>query len=207
MVTALQHVAQQLQKDSSPRGPKPHQPRASAGTQGKTPPPLTKRQLDWIVSQVNQGKIQLPQLEELNDSDYEMVWALADSGSAAHVANCRRIFPGAAIRQSQGQKDGVQFQAADGGLLPNRGEAEITCFTPDGQQRRTVFQDAAVGMPILSINKIAEEDNLVAFHKKGGYIWHIPSNTYTKLVKRLGVYFVQLRVPKKLTEGFGRPDP
>ena len=63
-------------------------------------------------------------------------------------------------------------------------------------------------MPILSVNKIAEEENLGAFHKPGGYIWHIPTNTYTKLVKRLGVYVVQLRVRKSLThEGFGRPEP
>ena len=62
------------------------------------------------------------------------------------------------------------------------------------------------GMPILSTSKIAEEDNLLMFHKRGGYIFHIPTNTCTPFIKRLGVYFVQLRVPKELKTDFGRPD-
>ena len=199
MVSALKTVAHKIRT-----GPKPHQTRTS----GNKPKPLSKKQLDWVVAQVQAGKIELPQLEQLDDKDYVMVWALADSGSAAHVADIKKVFPGAKITESQGQKQGIQFQAADGGLLANRGEAKMLYVTPDGQRRCTVFQDAAVGMPILSITKIAEEDNLIAFHKRGGYIWHLPTNTYTKLVKRLGVYFVQLKVPKELAnEGFHRPEP
>ena len=46
---------------------------------------------------------------------------------------------------------------------------------------------------------------------KGGYIHHLETDTKTPLVKRLGVYFVQLKVPKHFVEnhegGFGRPAP
>ena len=169
---------------------------------------MSKTRIDWIVSQVQSGKLRLPEPEEVEDTDYTMIWALADSGLPAHVADCRKILAGATIRQSEGQTNGVQFQPASGASIPNRGEAEIVYFTPDGQRRRTVFQDAAVGMAILSINKIAEEDNLVAFHKRGEYIWHIPTNIH-KAGKEIGVvHFVQLKVPRALaTEGVGRPEP
>ena len=130
MVAALKKVAHTLQV-----GPKPHQPRASS----TRPKPLSKSQLGWIVSQVNAAKIELPNFDEIDDADCQLVWALAGSGSAAHVVNARRVFPGAVVRESKGHREGVQCQAADGGLLPSRGEAEITYVTSDGQQRRTLF--------------------------------------------------------------------
>ena len=160
------------------------------------------------------GTIDLPALDNLDDASYTLVWALADSGSAAHVADMSKAFPGANVRVSPGQKEGVQYAGAGGQLLPNKGEAVIPYLTSDGQRRATIFQNAAVGMPILSISKITDEDNIVAFHKRGGYIQHISSNAYTPIVKRLGVYFVQLRVPKQLVhpvvpppEDFHRPEP
>ena len=199
MLAALKQVAHHVR-----RGPKPHQNQST-----KMPKALTKRQIDWIVAQVNAGKLELPQLDQIDDDSFKMVWALVDSGSAAHVADVRKEFPGAEIRPSEAQRKGVQYQGAGGQLMPNQGEACIPYLTPDGQHRFTVFQNAAVGMPILSTSKIAEEDNLLMFHKRGGYIFHIPPNTCTPCIKILGGYFVKLRVPKELNElttDLGRPD-
>ena len=124
------------------------------------------------------------------------------------MADVRKQFPGAQIRESEAQRRGVQYVGATGDNTPNKGEADIAFFTPDGQQRLTTFQNAGVGMPILSISLITEEGNDVLFSKNGGYIEHLASGVRTPLVKRLGVYFVQLRVPRKLAEGdFGRPAP
>ena len=56
---------------------------------------------------------------------------------------------------------------------------------------------------------MTDEDNLRLFHKNGGYVFHIPSNTFTPFIKRLGVYFLQLRVPKNVAtvpEDLGRQD-
>ena len=44
--------------------------------------------------------------------------------------------------------------------------------------------------------------------QQGGYIEHLETGLRTPLIKRLGVYCVQLRVPRKLAEGdVGRPAP
>ena len=129
-----------------------------------------------------------------------MVWALADSGSAAHVADVLKQFPGATIRESEAQRLGVKYVGATGDETANRGEADICFLTPDGQQRVTTFQNATVGMPIRSISKVTAEGNYVMFGDKGGYIFHVETGQLTPLIKRLGVYFVQLKVPRKLVE-------
>ena len=75
-------------------------------------------------------------------------------------------------------------------------------------QSCTVFQNAAVGMPILSTSKMADEDSILVFHKKGGFVYHLPSQTMTPFIKRLGVYVIQLRVPKEIdSPDFGRQQP
>ena len=158
LIAALERVAHHVHV-----GPKPHQKRTASGFK---PKPLTKRQLDWIVAQVNAGKIHLPEPEQLTDDDYCMVWALADSGSAAHVADVSKHFPGAPVRESAAPKQGVKYVGATGDTISNRGEAEIHFWTPDGQNRMTVFQNASVGMPILSISKLTDEGNDVLFTKK-----------------------------------------
>ena len=136
-----------------------------------------------------------------------MIWALADSGSAAHVARASKHFPGALVQESDAQRRGVQYVGATGDQTPNLGEMHIQFWTPDGQQRVTTFQNAAVGMPILSIGLITDEGNDVTFTKNGGYILQKDTGFKTQMVRRLGVYFVQLRVPRKFVDpGFGRPD-
>ena len=44
-------------------GPKPHQ---RCIDRSKPPKPLTKKQLDWVVAQVNSGKLKLPDLGDMD---------------------------------------------------------------------------------------------------------------------------------------------
>ena len=112
MVATLNVVAHKVRM-----GPKPHQ---RGIDRSKPPKPLSKRQMDWIVAQVNSGKIHLPELDQLPDADYEMVSALCDTGSAAHVADIHKQFPGATVRASDAQKRGVTYVGAGGSKWPTR---------------------------------------------------------------------------------------
>ena len=130
-----------------------------------------------------------------------------DSGSAAFVMPTQWL-PMFALEPSAGSTRGAKYVGATGNNVPNRGEADICFWTPDGQQRLTTFQNASVGMPILSISKVTEEGNDVIFRRNGGEIIHLETGHRTPLIKRLGVYFVKLKVPKNLLdEDFGRPAP
>ena len=108
-----------------------------------------------------------------------MARALADSGTAAHVADAKKGSPGAQTTESQMRTRCIQFRAAGGGRLANRCEAKLGYVTPDGKRRCAVFQGAAVGMQSLYITEIVEADTLAAFDTRGGYRWHRPTNTDT----------------------------
>ena len=88
-----------------------------------------------------------------------------------------------------------------------RHDDKLHYVTADGHQRCTVFQNTAAGMSILSTSKLTDEDNLLRFHKLCGYVYHLPANTCTPVVKRLGVCFLKMRVPKELKTDFGRQEP
>ena len=167
MISALKTIAHTIRV-----GPKPHQKRVDCN---RGPKPLTKRQVDWVVAQVQQGKIDLPDLHQLDDDDFTMVWALVDSGSAAHVADARRHFPGATVRESDAQRRGVHYVGATGDQIANLGEAQVSYWTPDGQQRMTTFQNATVGMPILSTSLICEEGTR-------SHTQHVVATSFTSLL-------------------------
>ena len=98
-------------------------------------------------------------LELEHEEDYVTVRALAGTGSAANVANHQKHFPGAVLRKSRGQLNGVRYVTAGGGELANEGEFDIVFRqqADDGSEtmRRTTFQNADVGMPSLSTHEIA----------------------------------------------------
>ena len=48
---------------------------------------LTKKQIDKVAAAINRGELQLPDINLECDEDYFTVWALANTGSAAHVAD------------------------------------------------------------------------------------------------------------------------
>ena len=81
-----------------------------------------------------------------------------------------------------------------------------------GHTFNSVFQDAKVGMPIFSIAKRGKEGYLTYFDELGGELVHKASGQVTPIIARMGVYFIQMRVPKWVVDpatevGFGRPAP
>ena len=49
------------------------------------------------------------------------VWTVADTGSSVTNAKCSEAFPCLEVQPSNGQRTGVQYTAADGGKLDNKG--------------------------------------------------------------------------------------
>ena len=173
-------------------------------------PKLTPKLIDAIVAAINCGRIKLPDLSFDNTDDWVTVWALADSGSAADVASLDKHFPGAYRKKGKG-KPGPNFATAGNGVLKNKGEFEIEFEDQGGHKRSLVFQDADVGMPILSISRRGKEGYRTYFDEDGGELVHKATGEVTPLIARTGVYFVKMRVPRdivgKASEGFGRHAP
>ena len=87
-------------------GPKPYQKLARATG-------LSRANIAAIATDVNDGKITMPQLDLPTNADYTAVWALVDSGSPVHIADAKKVFPNAANQPPPPGHRG--FQGAGGG--------------------------------------------------------------------------------------------
>ena len=69
--------------------------------------------------------------------------------------------------------------------------------TTEGHITSTTFVNAPVDMPIISVAEICDGDSDVNFTKQGGTIVDGSTGKTSRFVKRLGVYFIKLRVSRK----------
>ena len=83
-----------------------------------------------------------------------------------------RNVPGAILRKSQGQLQGLKYVTADGGEIKNNGEYDIVFRAPDGSMRKTTFQNADVGLPIFSLNQVARDNHRVILDDDRGVLIH-----------------------------------
>ena len=124
----------------------------------------------------------------MNDDDLVVVWALLDAGSAVNVVDFERHLPGIKVRESNSQRRGVKYLTAEGGQIPNRGEGAVTYKTEIGETKTTIFQNASVGMPIMSTNVMAKEGNDITYRATDGYITDTSNGRQTPFCEREGVY-------------------
>ena len=122
-------------------------------------------------------------------------WTMLDSGSEPNVANCEKVFPQHAIRESEGQRRGLHYKGADGTLIPNKGEVAIIHREADGSLFDFTFQHADVHCPILSVTYLVTRDCTVTFHKHGGHIAY-PDGRRIRFVAKGGIFVVLLDVRK-----------
>ena len=168
-----------------------------------------KAKVAAIAQDIRSGKMMLPDLTCESNKQFEMVWALVDTGAGANVAYRKRHFPEAQVTQPRGPR----LTTASGADLPSDGQMTIQSTTGEGHAMTTVFQDADVEMPILSgalLSNIGRSGSDISFHQNGGAITNKHSGQVSKFVKRQGVYFIQLKVSKSITspdngQPFARP--
>ena len=165
-------------------------------------PKLNMIQLNAIAREVKEGTITLPELHLSADSEYMYIWALVDSGAGANVAR-KDQFPASRIVKAPA----ISLTAANGEALPNRGAIEVTTMAQNGTPVNRRFYDADVEMPILSVAELSlegQQGSDVRFRRKDGYIEDLASGHCELFVKRKGVYFTKMYVPRP-SVGFTRP--
>ena len=94
---------------------------------------------------------------------------------------------------------------ANGEELKSRGCYKLDVLTAEGHTISQTFEDADVEMPIMAVTELAANGQLgsdIVFRKSDGAVVDIASNATSRLVRRKGVYFMKIFVPKS---GFTRP--
>ena len=153
---------------------------------------------------IRRGRIQLPPCKP------HQIWCMVDSGSAPHVADHKRHFPGATLKPSK-SKNTAEFATATGDPFAADGEFRVAFKTQEGQQRHVTFQNAPVTVPIVSSGKMCDEDNEITYTKTGGYIKDCITGGVTKIQRGYGVYWIKptcadgIRKPNGKDAPFQRP--
>ena len=104
--------------------------------------------------------------------------------------------PGVPIRESDAQQRRIKYVTANKSELCNKGEGDVKLLTDDDQQKMITFQNAKVGMPIVSTNKPAREGHDITFRADDGYIYRHEAKQTTNVIAREGVYVVKLKEPR-----------
>eukprot|EP00969_Alexandrium_andersonii_P318168 14054482-Alexandrium_andersonii.AAC.1 len=72
---------------------------------------------------------------------YKRLQFAVDSGASASVIP-ESLLNGHSVQQSEGSRMGVSYLAADGGRIPNCGEAQLNLTTKERHRCRITFQVA-----------------------------------------------------------------
>ena len=138
----------------------------------------------------------------LEDDEYLF---LMDSGCSKHASNPAVHFLQIATEESPGQRAGQVFITASKEKLPNLGQKRIEFMTEEGTHCASIFQQAKVGMPILSIRQLGKTHRTVFADKtkNDGYIEHRKTLQRSYFSSYNGVYFMKVKVKQPMTV---RPD-
>ena len=150
--------------------------------------------LKAIAKDIASGKISLHDLDLEEETDYDFVWALVDSGAGANVAKCKKLGKSKPVRAPP-----ITLNTANGELLPNSGARRVTSYLRDGTPCHRVFYDAEVEMPILSVAELSKEGSMgseVRLRRRDGFLEDNASGKRQYIVKRRGVYFMKMYLKK-----------
>lgn len=129
----------------------------------------------------------------------EWMTLTVDSGASENVIG-RDMAPQSPTRPSAGSRAGVKYMAANGSIMPNRGEKDVKVVTEEGDHCTLRMQVTDVQKALVSVSKICDAGHEVTFTKDGGEIKHIQSGQTTKFKRADDVY----RLNVKLNTVFSR---
>ena len=126
--------------------------------------------------------------------------------SASH----KKHFPGAKFVPRGSGEEPVTLCTASGEILTSKGFVDVTGVSREGHVIKTRFVDADMDMPILAGSELCDGGALgreLVITSKGGIIRDLKTSGESRVVKRRGVYFIKLKVPRQAVEEpstFGR---
>ena len=124
-------------------------------------------------------------------SEVEFEWrtftSVVDSGAAESVTT-EKDMPFVQTTASPGSRNGVTYTAADGAVIPNEGQKEVTHYTNEGDECKSLYQVAEISRTLTAVSKICDAGNKVVFQSNGGYIQNLQTNKKTWFDRNHNVY-------------------
>ena len=135
----------------------------------------------------------------------EIIEAVVDSGAEESVTPPNLFRE--EVLPSPMSRAGRCYRAANGSPIPNLGQLLAHFRDENGKACGIPFQVAAVERPLISVSRMAAAGCKVTFMEDYGEILHVASGRRLPLVRRDGVYILELHVGAANRGGPGRPRP
>jgi len=135
--------------------------------------------------------------------EWEGIEMAVDSGASESVVS-EDMLTGVETVEGYAQKKGVQYEVADGTLIPNLGEKKFVAVSDAGVTRAMKAQVCDVNKALLSVHRVVQAGNRVVFAASGSYVQDETSGETMALTEKGGMYMLKLWVK---AQGFGGPVP
>ena len=132
--------------------------------------------------------------------EWEEITIAVDSGATETVIS-EDMLTSIDIVEGECRKKGVEYEVADGTMIPNLGEKRFIAATENGVLRRMTAQVCEVNKPLLSVKRILQAGNRVVFDPEGSYIEDKSSGEIMHLREEGGMFLLKLWA-KKATSPF-----
>ena len=150
------------------------------------------------------GTVTPQRVSAVHEDGYEEIKAPVDSGASESVfmENTAAFL---ALEEGEPKKNGVQYEIADGSLIPNLGERRIPVIGEQGQRRNLKVQVSEVNKNLLSVRRITAAGNRVVFEADHGYIEDKTTGEKLWLKLEEGMYMLTLwaKRPASKSPGVG----
>ena len=153
------------------------------------------------------GIVEPGKVNAVTDGDWEELEMAIDSGASESVMN-EDMLPSVPVRDGEAKRRGVQYEVADGTLIPNKGEKTFVGVAENGLVRGMKMQVCDVNKALLSVRRMTETGNKVVLEAGGGYI-ESKTGERVKLHMKDGLYMMKMwvkKTEKSPASGFQRPE-
>ena len=131
--------------------------------------------------------------------EWEEIEMAVDSGASESVVNEEQL-NGIETLEGEAKKRGIQYEVADGTLIPNLGEKKYMAVSDTGVCRHMRSQVCDVNRALLSAHRCVQAGNKVVFAASGSYIEDEATGEVMLLKEQGGMYMLKLWVK---AQGFG----
>ena len=125
--------------------------------------------------------------------EWEEIEMAVDSGASESVVNEGQL-NGIETLEGPDKKRGIQYEVADGTLIPNLGEKKYMAVSDTGVCRHMRSQVCDVNRALLSVHRCVQAGNRVVFAASGSYIEDEASGEVMPLREQGGMYMLKLWV-------------
>ena len=125
--------------------------------------------------------------------EWEVLEMAVDSGASESVVSDEMLTRVTTV-EGDAMKKGVQYEVADGTLIPNLGEKKFIAVSDNGVARQMRAQVCEVNKALLSVHRVVQAGNRVVFAASGSYVEDEQTGETMELVEKGGMYMLKLWV-------------